>query len=96
MPSGMAHSDASAFGTASASAWPPGSPWLQPNTAAVPRSQAVTQPRRQGPHSAQPTTPDTSTRSPLLKRRTSLPTSTTSPIASWPTVKPPSGLRWPW
>ena len=60
----------------------PAAPTPMPNTRVWRRSQRTTRPVRQESQSPQPMTPLVSTRSPVLKSRTALPTSTTSPTNS--------------
>ena len=89
IPSGILSTDASAAGTATASAWPPHRSSDVPNT--VQAAVAAQRPGRRPGTAAQrpqPTTPDTSTRSPARTSSTSAPTSSTVPTNSWPRWTP--------
>ena len=81
-PSGMGSAKRSANGTAMASAWPPGRSGTVPNAAVLSFRQTLGWPARQGRHTPQPMTPETSTRSPRSRLCTSGPASATVPMAS--------------
>ena len=82
--SGILRQKQSATGTASASACPPGQSGMGPMAVVALALQATGSPLRQGPHQPQPITPDTKTRSPMRKLRTSDPSSAMVPMTSWP------------
>ena len=88
MPSGILTTDASAAGTATASAWPPCSSSEVPNTLVPALVHTTTSPARHAAQTPQPITPDTSTRSPLATVVTAGPTSSTVPTNSWPRCTP--------
>ena len=88
MPSGIFTTDASAAGTATASAWPPCSSSEVPNTLVPALRHTTTSPARRAAQRPHPTTPETRTRSPASTVVTSAPTASTVPTNSWPRCTP--------
>lgn len=78
----MGRAKTSAEGTPTASAWPPGSSGVVPNTDIAPLAHRAGSPAVQGRQRPHPTIPETSTRSPTPIVRTPGPASVTVPMNS--------------